>query len=225
MALGFALMLFGTSKSAEAIEITNVSVGHWRLDLYSSDCRMGVSGVDLAPVEDLVLTQNFQGPPNINTSTTSIPATSWGLGTSRRSPSRQRRHQGLHRPEPGAQRQGDRLRNTFNNEAQDYGLRSKARDISVPGYADNTHTGACGLWAASVGLNGTASCLPSVFNGMNGTTAATYFDGAGGFLPPELWGIKCSTTIAQPSLADCFEGGVIRIVATTPLNLPRLGCC
>ncbi len=216
VALGFALMLFGTSKPAEAINITNVSVA-----LGASNYTAATVGwqfpVDLALGEDLVLTQNFQGPPNTTTSFNfdtsdvlgpgnfaQISVTANGVTTVFTDLNQVLNVKGI-----------DTL-SAFDNEAQDYGLALKGPGYVIYlGYADNTHTGACGVWAASVGLNGTSKCLPSVFNGMNGTTAATYFQGAGGFLPPPL-----INTLANhcTTLADCFEGGVIRIVAT---NVPE----
>lgn len=216
LVLGSALMLFWASSTAEAIVITNVSVA-----LGPASYTAGTVGwqfpVNLATGQDLVLTQNFQGPPNTTTSfnfdTSDVPGpgnfaqisvTANGVTTVFTDLNQVLNVKGI-----------DTL-TSFDNEAQDYGLALKGPGYVIYlGYADNTHTGACGAWASSIGLNGTSKCLPSVFNGMYGTTAATFFQGAGGLLPPPLINTlpnHCTT------LADCFEGGVIRIVAT---NVPE----
>src|SRR5262245_41970333 len=69
LGVGLVLILFGAASSAEAtsIVITNVSV----LDngvTYNSGNVGWSFPVTLAPGQDLVLTQNFQGPPNSTTS-------------------------------------------------------------------------------------------------------------------------------------------------------------
>ncbi len=97
------------------------------------------------------------------------------------------------------------------NEAQNYTLLSGPAGIDYRvyvGYADNVHTGACGGGATLLGLNGSSTCFPEVFN------TSTYQDFAPGFLPAiPLPSIRLPNHCLEfAATATCFEGGVIRIV-------------
>jgi hypothetical protein len=97
---------------------------------------------------------------------------------------------------------------SFDNEAQEYGLALKGKGYQLfLGYADNTHTGACGAWASSVGLNGAGTCLPTPFFG------ATFFQGTGAFNPAGLIQDQPFHCDGSGQIANCFEGGVLRILA------------
>jgi MYXO-CTERM domain-containing protein len=103
----------------------------------------------------------------------------------------------------------DTLSNS-NNEAQNYGAPLLGPGYQVfLGYADNTHTGPCGAWATSIGLNGSATCFPQVFFG------ASNFDGAPALLPDQLVLDQTLPNHCPPGSPTCYEGGVIRIVATS----------
>jgi hypothetical protein len=98
--------------------------------------------------------------------------------------------------------------NTSDNEAQNYGLALNGPGYQLfLGYADNVHTSACGVWASSIGLLGSSTCLPSPF------TTATFFQGVGAPNPnlAQTQPFHCSS---NPQAADCYDSGVIRIVAT-----------
>jgi hypothetical protein len=165
--------------------------------------------------EDLVLTQSLNGPPTTTTSFNfdtsdilgpgnfpAISITANGVTTVFFDVNQVLNVRGL-----------DPITNT-DNEAQDYGPALIGPGYQVfLGYADNTHTGACGAWATSIGLLGSTTCLPSVFSG------ATYFDGAGGILPPQL--VQTQPNHCNALGADCYEGGVIRIVATSTTPVPE----
>ena len=108
--------------------------------------------------------------------------------------------------------------NNFTNEAQLYSLLGGPPGLGYQvfvGYADNTHTDACGVWATSVGLAGSSNCLPQVFNGLNATTVPSIFDGAGGINPPQLTQTLPFHCDGTGQTANCYEGGVIRILNTT----------
>lgn len=111
------------------------------------------------------------------------------------------------------------------NEAQNYtvlGTITTLSGLSVTAYvayADNAHLNACGSDASSVGLPGSTTCFPNPFNGSDGTTAASFFQGNAQVLPasyPPSVTVSghntCSTTVA-----DCWDGGVIMFsVAQAP---------
>ena len=106
------------------------------------------------------------------------------------------------------------------NEAQNYTLLSGPAGIDYRvyvGYADNVHTGACGGGATLLGLNGSSTCFPEVFN------TSTYQDFAPGFLPAiPLPSIQLPNHCLEfAATATCFEGGVIRIVADDPATVPE----
>jgi hypothetical protein len=97
---------------------------------------------------------------------------------------------------------------TFDNEAQEYGFALKGKGYQLfLGYADNTHTGACGAWASSIGLNGAGTCLPTPFFG------ATFFQGTGAFMPAGLVQTEPFHCDGTGQIANCYEGGVLRILA------------
>jgi hypothetical protein len=168
--------------------------------------------VTLQPGQDLVLTQSFNPPPNDTTSFNfdtsdvlgpnnfaSIAISVDGVTTIFTDTNQVLNVKGL-----------DTLSNV-DNEAQNYGAPMNGPGYQVfLGYADNTHTGPCGAWASSIGLLGAPTCLPAPFFG------ATFFDGAGGLNPltfDQTAPFHCDET---RQLANCFEGGVIRIRAIEP---------
>jgi hypothetical protein len=104
------------------------------------------------------------------------------------------------------------------NEAQNYGAPLVGPGYLVfLGYADNTHSDACGSRATAVGLSGSITCFPQVFDGtFPGTTAATFFQGTPGVLPTGLPAAHCGIGGA----VNCYEAGVIRIVATPTVPEP-----
>jgi hypothetical protein len=165
--------------------------------------------------QDLVLAQSFNGPPNTTSSysfDTSdvfgdfdpiIRVTADGVTTQFTDTQRILNLKGVDIPN-----------NEF-NEAQPYGA-----EIIGPGYslflayADNTHTDACGSWAASIGLTPNPDCLPTPFLG------ATIFDGAGGINPPQLNQTQPNHCDGTGTVANCYEGGVIRIVVAPQVPEP-----
>jgi hypothetical protein len=190
--------------------------------------------VTLLPGQDLVLTQNFQGTANecASPNPANNPNCSFNFDTSDVTADLTGAM-----PTPGPSMpytltiiangiptmftdvlrvldvMGDGSVATNLNEAQDYGAALVGPGYLVYlGYADNTHSDACGSRASALGLNGSATCFPSVFNGLPGTssTAATYFQGTPGVLPTGLPPVHCGIGGA----ANCYEAGVIRIVAT-----------
>jgi hypothetical protein len=97
---------------------------------------------------------------------------------------------------------------TFDNEAQEFGLALKGRGYQLfLGYADNAHTGACGAWASSIGLSGAPTCLPTPFFG------ATFFQGTGALMPAGLVQDQPFHCDGTGQIANCYEGGVLRILA------------
>jgi hypothetical protein len=105
--------------------------------------------------------------------------------------------------------------NTFDNEAQKYGapLIGPGYELYL-GYVDTVHTGPCGAFASSIGLLGSSNCLPDDAP----LAHATVFEGAGSLLPSGLGLIE-----DQPfhcKLDDCYDAGVLRIVATDPIPEP-----
>jgi hypothetical protein len=97
-------------------------------------------------------------------------------------------------------------------------------------YADNDHLNACGSGAIAVGLTGnTTNCLPNIFDGTNGTTAATHFLGVSG---PNTAGVQtqpfhCPTG----ATTGCWDSAVVLITNTSattaipePSTLVLIGC-
>ena len=107
------------------------------------------------------------------------------------------------------------------NEAQPYRLIGSFSDVSgnsytvQVAYADNVHTNVCGSGSGGGlpgGLTGNPTCLPNIFNGAGGTTAATFFFGTSAFNPfPQNNPFHCPTGAAM----GCWDGGVILITNTS----------
>jgi hypothetical protein len=109
------------------------------------------------------------------------------------------------------------------NEAQNYVLAGTGNGYQIFfGYADNLHgPDACGSGASSVGLAGSGTCFPQVFNGAGGSTVANFFQGQPGpFAGTGVVSGHCTGT-------SCWDSAVIRIVATSqvpePASLTLLG--
>ncbi len=212
--LSAGLLLVGASARAEAAPIiitdVRVTIGMIMFTPASVGWDFSGGGVTLLPGQDLVLTQNHQGGAtkdtsyNFDTSDISGPndpqisITANGVTTVFSDTNRVLNAKGL-----------DFNVSPIDNEAQNYGPPIIGPGYQVfLGYADNTHTGACGDWASGVGLNGSSDCLPSPFFG------ATVFQGAGGLLPDILVPSQGLPNHCLGGVPTCFEGGVIRIVAT-----------
>jgi hypothetical protein len=224
--LSAGLLLFGASARAEAAPITitdvRVTIGTMMYTPASVGWDFSGGGVTLLPGQDLVLTQNNQGEPtlaasfNFDTSDISGPndpqisITANGVTTVFSDTNRVLNLKGL-----------DFNVSFINNEAQDYGAPIVGPGYLVfLGYADNTHTGACGEAASSLGLNGSSTCFPSPFFG------ATYFQGRGGLLPDIPLPSQGLPFHCIGGVLNCYEGGVIRIVATEttvpdPATVPK----
>ncbi len=98
--------------------------------------------------------------------------------------------------------------NNEDSEAQEFGAWMDGPGYRVRvGYPDNVHTGACGEWAANVGLVGAFTCLP------DGFLDATYFYGAGARYPVDLpysgYPHHCNEH------GFCFDAGAIEVQDTT----------
>jgi hypothetical protein len=113
------------------------------------------------------------------------------------------------------------------NEAQKYtqigSFQSSGLTITVSvGYADNAHNDACGSDATSVGLPGSNTCFPEIFDGVFGGTKATFFQGKPQFLPSP-WTGSPHAPCTNPNGAnpECWDSGVILFsaVANPPVNL------
>jgi hypothetical protein len=114
--------------------------------------------------------------------------------------------------------------NTSFNEAQPYRLLGtivapgglETLDVFVA-YADNLHSNACGAGGGGGlggGLIGNPNCLPSPFNGTQGTAPATVFQGIGlGNVPglSSTFPNHCNGPGGNP--ANCFDAGVIMLQA------------
>ena len=212
-----ALMLFFTAAAAEAAVITNVTVTIGGVTFTSASVGWTFP-YTLLPGQDLVLTQSFNGPPNTTTSFNFDTGSVLGPGNI---PQISITADGVTTVFSDTGQvlnvRGSSTMSPSDNRAQLYsgalaGPDGLAYQVFV-GYADNTHTGPCGVWATSIGLNGSATCLPQIFNGLYGSGIATFFDGAGGLLPPPLVNTlpnHCTTG------ADCYQAGVIRILAVNP---------
>ncbi len=103
--------------------------------------------------------------------------------------------------------------NTTDNEAQSYGspLHGPGYDMFI-GYVDTVHTGACGAYASSLGLDGSSNCLPGSAPFAN----AFAFQGLGSLPPDGLLNTLPFHCIRD----DCYDAGVLRIVATDPIPEP-----
>jgi len=228
------LVVLGVPRAeAVPIAITNVSVSFGAVGCtQNSTCvatytaadvgwNFSGGGVKLQPGEDLVLAQNFQGAPN--------KTTSYNFDTS-----------DIQGPQNFAQisitvdgvttlftdmdqvlnLKGMDVISLIDNEAQDYGLPMNGPGYRVfLGYADNTHTGICGGWASSLGLNGSSTCFPSAFFG------ATVFQGQGGLMPDIPVPSQGLPNHCLGGVPTCYESGVIRILALDPgtptqINVP-----
>ena len=101
------------------------------------------------------------------------------------------------------------------NEAQEWGDWMLGPGYRVRlGYADNVHTGPCGEWASSIGLNGSTTCFPTGF------LDATHFFGAGtGYpdgLPYSQYPHHCNEH------GFCFDGPGIQVEAVeTQTHVPE----
>lgn len=210
LGLGFVLSSLLASSPAAASVITDVVVTIGP-QTYTAASVGWSFPVTLQPGQDLVLTQSFNGPPNDTTSFNfdtsdvlgnnfpTIAITVDGVTTTFTDTNQILNVKGL-----------DTLSN-IDNEAQNYGAAMNGPGYQVfLGYADNTHTGPCGAWANSIGLAGAPTCLPTPFFG------ATFFDGAGALNPVALDQTEPFHCDETRRLANCFEGGVIRIRAIEP---------
>jgi hypothetical protein len=209
--LGLGLMFFWASPSAEALSITNVVVTIGP-DVFNSASVGWTFPVNLLPGQDLVLSQDL---PGTATSTTSynfdtseamvgvpqISITADGITT-------------VFSDTNGVlnvkNRDGE---NGSDNEAQNYGapLIGPGYQLFL-GYFDNVHTGPCGAWASSIGLNGSTTCVPTPFFG------ATSFQGKGA-LDPGL--IETLANHCSETLPNCWDAGVLRIVADPGSQVPE----
>jgi PEP-CTERM motif len=218
LGLGCATMFFWASAPAEAISITSVVV---TANLQTYNALLGWSfPVSLSNGQDLVLTQDFQGAPD--------GSASYNFDTSDNPP-------GAGSNIPRIDITADGVTTSFfdvlqvlnvknqgsvslnSNEAQNYGLPLVGPGYQVfLGYADNVHPGSCGVYAASLGLAGSLiTCFPAPFDGptvfrFEGTGALVPIDPTTGQLVQEPNdGVHCSS-----ALHNCYDAGVIRIVAT-----------
>ena len=215
LAVGVILLFFGAASPAEAAVITNVQVTIGAVTFTPGGVGWTFP-VALLPGQDLVLTQSFNGPPN-NTSSFNfdtsdvlgpanipqIAITADGVTTVFSDLNQVLNVRGL-----------DTLSNV-DNEAQSYGAPLVGPGYLVfLGYADNTHTGPCGAWASSIGLSGSPTCLPTPFFG------ATFFDGAGALNPVGLTQTLPNHCDGTGQTANCFDAGVIRILAGSQVPEP-----
>src|SRR5262245_49246002 len=175
IAIGVAFFWRASPAAADSIVFTDVRVTIGSYSYPPGTCApiAGVSNcvgwsfpVPLAPGEDLVLTQNHVGAPtqdlssfNFDTSDNAGPndpqisITANGVTTVFSDTHRVLNAGGI-----------DFNVSSVNNEAQNYGAPLIGPGYLVYlGYADNTHTGACGAWASGVGLNGSGTWFPSPF--------------------------------------------------------------
>ena len=218
------LALGGARAQAAPIMVTDVSVSFGAMGcVQTSSClktytAAGVGwnfsggGVALLPGQDLVLTQNFQGAPS--------KTESYNFDTSDEQGTDNFAHiaitvDGVMTPFIDVNQvlnlKGLDVISLIDNEAQDYGLPMSGPGYRVfLGYADNVHTGICGGWASSMGLNGSSTCLPSQF------IAATVFQGQGGILPDIVVPTQGLANHCLGGVPTCYEGGVIRILALAP---------
>jgi hypothetical protein len=204
------LFMVTAVPAAEASTITDVSVTIGGTTFTSASVGWSFP-YTLLPGQGLVLTQSFNGPPNTSTSFSfdtsdllgaltipQIAITADGVTTLFSDLSQVLNVKGI-----------GTLSN-FDNKAQNYGAPLLGPGYQVfLGYADNTNTGACGAWATSIGLIGSATCFPSVFSG------ATFFDGAGALSPAGLVQTLPNHCDGTGTVANCYDGGVIMIVATS----------
>jgi hypothetical protein len=207
--LGLALTFLGAS-AAEAINVTFVSVSVGAAVFNSANVGWTFP-VTLSGGQDLVLTQDLRTGPTNDTSynfDTSDPPAVLGLL-------------------PTITITVDGITTTFTdsfqvlntksqgsvalelNEAQNYGA-ALAGPAGLGyqvflGYADNVHINPCGVYATSLGLLGSSTCLPSPFS------AATVFEGTGGVDPGVA--IQINPNHCGPGAPTCYDAGVIRIVA------------
>ena len=215
--LGFALILFWASSPAEATTITSVVVTN-NGALYNAGNVGWTFPINLLTGQDLVLTQDFHGTLN-GSAEYDFDTSDNLLSLPPFIP-----HISVTSTEDGitmVTTEFDDLLQVLNvknqgpvalefNEAQNYGLALIGPGYQLfLGYADNVHPGACGAYASSLGLIGSATCFPSIFAG------ASFFQGVGGLIPPSPPivepndGFHCSS--AQH---NCYDAGVIRIVAS-----------
>jgi len=208
LTLGFALVFLWSSCPSEAVTITSVVVTSNGVTYDAANVGWSFP-ISLSIGQDLVLTQDFQGVPNITTSydfdtsdgsllllpfVPQIAVTADGVTTIFNDTNQvlNVKNQGLASNDP--------------NEAQNYGPALVGPGyLLFLGYADNVHSGVCGAYATSLGLLGSSTCFPSPF------FSAMFFEGAGGIDPsvPETNPFHC----ANDGSATCYDAGVIRIVA------------
>lgn len=104
------------------------------------------------------------------------------------------------------------------NEAQELSPVYQARDFDVyVGYADNIHTDPCGSYPNSVGLFGAVACLPSPFEHIFDSDRPTYFQGQGVPLQAGLTQTQPNHCVYMNPFHQCYDAGVIRIVAHSDL--------
>lgn len=177
---------------ASAITITNVSV-----TIGSTTYAPGWAlPVTLDSGQDVVLTQtaawNFDTSDELTTVVPQIAITADGITTI------------FYDTQLVLNVKGLDANDSAHSEAQHYSLAGSAGYDVYLGYADNLHTGPCGVYASSLGLLGSATCLPNPF------TEATYFLGAGALMTEgliqSLDGLHCLQGLT------CYDAGVIRIV-------------
>ena len=215
LGLGLALVLLCTAAPAQATTITAVEVTSNGVT-YSAANVGWTFPVTLLPGQDLVLTQDFPGAPNSTTSY-NFDTSDNPVGAAPSLPQIIITADGI----PTTFIDTNQILNVNNqgsvgldlNEAQNYGVALNGPGYQVfLGYADNVHPGICGAYATSLGLSGSSTCFPTPFFG------ATFFQGKAGIDPglAEPNPNHC----ANDGSATCYEGGVIRIVAT-PAAVPE----
>lgn len=199
--VGIALALAGHLGTAqvEAVSITEVVVTMSDGTIYNSALVGWMFPATLATGEDLVLTQkdgyNFDTSDDTGMGAAKIEITAGGVTNTFFD-------NGLVLSTAGQDPGGN-----FWNEAQHYGAPLNGPGYQVfLGYADNVHLDACGTGATSAGLNGSLTCFPTPFFG------AAFFEGAGADAPPGFPAQQFQTHCT--GVADCYDAGVIRIVAT-----------
>jgi hypothetical protein len=219
-AIGFGFVLWALASTAEAapITITNVQVTIGP-SIYTAATVGWTFPYTLQPGQSLVLTQSFNGAPNDSASYNfdtsdvlgpqnvgEIAITANGVTTTFIDAGQVLNVKGLD------------LVTNFDNEAQNYSAPMNGPGYQLMlGYADNTHTGLCGAWANSIGLNGSPTCFPTPFFTSEGVT---YFDGAGALLPGVLIPDQVNPNHCPAGSPTCFEAGVLYIVATEDVPEP-----
>jgi len=211
---GLAMFVAQSARSeAATITITDVQV-MFGASVYDA-ARVGWTfPYTLNTGEDLILAQSFNGPPNQSTSYSFDTSDEQGPGIQ---PVIRVTVNGVVSTFTDTNQvlnlKGVDVISLIDNEAQNFRLLSGPAGLNYRvyvAYADNVHTGACGSWASSIGLNGSTTCFPQVFN------AVTYLDAAPGILPDIPVPSQGLPNHCLGGVATCYETGVIRILSVEP---------